>query len=86
MHPDARGGGAAEMLLSSAAAFAVARDLHPVLAVNERRNRATSVYERIGWGRVGSGPADYVMPSGECPLVHYYIGPNRQTAVRRKAK
>jgi GNAT superfamily N-acetyltransferase len=78
IHPDSRGGGLAERLLDTASSYAKGRGLLPVIEVNERRARAIRVYERTGWRRVGTGPADWVNPSGERPLLHYFLRPDEK--------
>jgi len=70
--PAARGRGIANALLETAVAFARIQGHRPVLEVAADRHAAVSLYERVGWRRIGTAPAGWLRASGERPLVHYY--------------
>jgi GNAT superfamily N-acetyltransferase len=78
IHPDFRGRGLTEKLLAAAVNRANAVGLIPVIEVNARRARAIRVYERNGWRHIGSRPADWVAPSGERPVLRYFLGPSEK--------
>ncbi len=51
--PTHRGAGVGSALLARAATAAIERDLHPVLDVATHLTGAVSLYESVGWERVG---------------------------------
>jgi ribosomal-protein-alanine N-acetyltransferase len=68
----ARGHGAADALVATAEQYASSVGSALVLEVVEHNAAAIRLYERRGWVRTASAPADWFGPEGPTPLVHHY--------------
>jgi GNAT superfamily N-acetyltransferase len=73
--PAARGLGAASALMDVADEYAASVALPLALDVLDESTAAIALYERRGWTRVWTGPAEWVTPDGTHPLVHEYVAP-----------
>ncbi len=73
--PDARGQGIGATLLETARSEADSRGLRPVLKVLERDRSAIALYERLGWRRVATIRAPWVVARDNEALLHFYLAP-----------
>jgi GNAT superfamily N-acetyltransferase len=73
--PSARGRGAGAALLAHACAEAHLRDLRPALEVLKHNQSAIALYERVGWRRIASVPADWARTGDGQAMLHYYLAP-----------
>jgi GNAT superfamily N-acetyltransferase len=71
----ARGLGAASALLDVADDYAASVVSPLVLDVVDGSTAAIGLYERRGWRRIGTQPADWLAPDGTHPIVHLYAAP-----------
>jgi len=71
--PPARGRGVAAVLVGTAVASAGAGAWLDVVDGEP----AVAFYERLGWRRVGTRPADWMARDGGRPTVHLYVPPVR---------
>jgi ribosomal-protein-alanine N-acetyltransferase len=67
-----RGNGVAAALVETAERFAASTGSTLALEVLDHNTAAIRLYERRGWVRTGSEPADWFGPEGPAPLVHFY--------------
>ncbi|MFC6592361.1 GNAT family N-acetyltransferase [Deinococcus lacus] len=80
--PRASGLGIARALLDQAVAAGRAEGRFPALDVYPDSERATSIYERMGWRKVGEYTG-YWLRRGEHPLVYVYLPPEAEPAGAR---
>lgn len=77
--PHFRGQGLGIGLLDRARGWATDRGLRLLLEVDSSAVAAVGLYERHGWQRTGSYPADWTKPTGESvTMVQYALGDERR--------
>lgn len=70
---DSRGAGVGVRLLDTVVAAARARDLRPVLTVDTAAQRPIGLYERAGWVRTDTYPANWTRGDGSPVELHRYV-------------
>ncbi|MDJ0409412.1 GNAT family N-acetyltransferase [Rhodococcoides fascians] len=73
VRPECRGTGAAAALLDAAVAYAAERTVAIELHVEQGSAAAIAFYEKSGWVRTGTAPADWVLPDGRRAVEHRYV-------------
>ncbi|MBY4211658.1 GNAT family N-acetyltransferase [Rhodococcus fascians] len=71
--PESRGTGASSALLDVAVAYAAERSRALELHVERGSTAAIALYEKSGWIRTGTAPADWVLPDGRRAVEHRYV-------------